>query len=270
MRFMSAPTSTAATQRHDYAAVRDKYYNNNNNRNNTNSPSSSLAIQVQGRSLLVPRTSFSRAVVAMGNNESSSTGSPCCSHTIINNRNNNNVHSHPTHQDGRPLSNLSVLMMQQETTAEQQQQQQSPPDVGHVVRIPDEADSACDLPRRRRQHHVAHLGSSAPLMHQERLPSHESQQQHQEQQYSSFGNHHYHATTHPHSPAHVAAAAPTQLSRHASLGAFRGDPTRRYGVYANPPMTLGCLLVPDFFCFVLTLFCFAHTHTTDAFRAKNW
>ena len=96
---------------------------------------SPYTVQVQGRSLLVPNTNFSRAVV-MGNEQG----------------------RNGTGQQQRPLSNLSVLMRQQELAATAAEPP-PPPAVVQQQQVVDEADSACDP---RREH--LNLGSSAPMM----------------------------------------------------------------------------------------------------------
>ena len=134
-------------------------------------------VQVQGRSLLVPRTNFSRAV--MGNQTSAT-----------------NQTSVIAQKDGRPISNLSVLMRQQELmdsskpTADSSERQSK-----HEVQQLQAPDSP-----RNKLHPRHHLGSSAPLNSSYFIPD----------------------STVP--------VAPPQIHRNASMGAIAGDRERRYDI----------------------------------------
>jgi hypothetical protein len=102
--------------------------------NSSSSPAPPTIVDVQGRSLLVPQTSFSRAVMG---NESSSPGTRSRGVTEQGRR--------PSGQNERPLSNLSVLMQQQQdgavATTQQGQSAQTPHDRVPPMRTVDEADS---------------------------------------------------------------------------------------------------------------------------------
>ena len=140
-------------------------------------------VQLQGRSLLVPRTSFSRAVV-MGNEAS-------LEQKRTNDNNDKEMkQSTVTAEEGRPLSNLSVLMKQQEqqkgNAAATTKTPASPP------QTVDEADSASGGPTCVPR---PHLGSSAPM------------------------------TTASNTTLVPAAPAPLALHRHMSMGTIR---SRRY------------------------------------------
>lgn len=158
-----------------------------------------VIVNVQGRSLLVPQTDFSRAVV-MGNTASSSSAtasasvsasaSPLASSTTTTPpARNSNRTSHntapavaPPHgNDGRPLSNLSVLMQQQQQEVHSSNQKclnskaaaatQPEPTAMHRQPKVDEADSASGPVQQQQQQQQYHqygyscnnLGSSDPV-----------------------------------------------------------------------------------------------------------
>jgi hypothetical protein len=124
-----------------YAVVRNEPSVLQTNGPHNSSVLSPYAVQVQGRSLLVPRTDFSRAV--MGNRvEHSQTGAiPSAGSS----------NSQPS---GRPLSNLSVLMQQQELAERTKTTEPASPLPQYPAMGPTESPTLQPRP---------HLGSSAPL-----------------------------------------------------------------------------------------------------------
>jgi hypothetical protein len=151
-------------------------------------PRPPCTVEVNGRSLLVPRTTFSRAV--MGN-------PPTAQASTYTNQNNQ-----------RPLSNLSLLMRQQEIadTSTAANTPFSPPPPVTTTRPDNDSGQTSDSSRKgpppRQQHH--NLGSSAPMNFTAPL------------------------TVSSAVTAEAAPTMPPLLQRMASTGTIPGMKTRRY------------------------------------------
>ena len=177
--------------------------------------SSYTTVQVQGRSLLVPRTA---KPLVMGNESSKMPEDHSHNSRPEQTSSSQQRHGVIHDQNGRPLSNLSVLMQQQEqaaaaTATTHPPMHHSTTDSHSAARMLeprppttitiggvrhgsiDEADSACGRPRRHG------LGSSAPMNSS-----------------SAVGT-----------GTRTTETLPLEIPRHLSMGAFRGgDKARRY------------------------------------------